>query len=548
MKNHLNCIKKMFWFAKISCLMLIFSFQFCTSTKWIKPGFKDDVKPKEEKEEQIIIKKKPHVPVKEIEEKELKTKEGFGVGSVVNTAPKKVEKKESVLFDNDKKAAKEYEKKPKHPVHYSGSQFIREVKVHPYVKRKELVLSIAGNAKIKYGTTNLNAPLIEVIGDKQELSLTSKGLEVDDKKEKFFLKAGLGEFRKFEDRLLVQDKPLVIFKGASNGKDVTLTAKEIERLFGPKIIRGWGNVSIKDEEFLLFSQKAVMYEDEKKVIAEEDPKIYQKENVFAADIIRYFINDKKAFLENNVEILYVSSENHDADKKNNSKDKKEGEGKITTIIKSNKAEYEFSDDKPENKKIIMTGDLNNLITIENEDFYTECLKITALGEGPDEVIAEKNVQSKIKQNNTFIYSQIAYFYKEQNKLKMNSAENIKGEQILPYIETYSDDNKKTATVTANVIERNVEKKIIHARGNVILESYGDLKSNMIDIKKEDDNKPVILGGEWADMKDDEKKIILKGNPYIINGGSKIYATEIVVDTENNQVEISGKIRGILTSE
>ncbi|MDH5720476.1 MAG: hypothetical protein OEZ13_07610 [Spirochaetia bacterium] len=525
----------------LACILMVN----CTSTGWIRPDLKDDLEGDEKTQIRNLENQK-----KELANEKIQTEK---IEKSVAISPVEDKNPEALLFKKNDDLPSTKIQNGKYPVQLSGDRFVREVKFHPRVKKETTVITIMGNAQIKYGNMILKAPIFEVLGEKQQLAVAKKGITFEDKKEKIDLIAGFAEYFKNEERLIARNKPQIKWRRIKERDEIKIRSNEIERIFASKMTTAWGNVYVENDEIYLFAQKASLYEKEKKLTAEKEPKIFQKENIISAGFMTYYIDKKKVILTNPVKILFTAPEGAGSEiintEQNNEGSQNAERGKVTGAIESYEAVYEFSKDIPEKKVILLNSGNNKPVRVENDDFFMTCQKVKAAGEKQERITAQGNIKGYIKKSNLWIFSELADYFREEKKLIIQTVENKDKKEIMPQIDVYSGGNKKNMSLSARIIERIIPEKKIIARGNVQIEYWGELQTGILDDSKSGgENGKVVMGGEWAEMTDDDETVEITGSPFIKSGKNKIYATKIILFSKEKRAEIKGKIHGSLGKE
>ena len=509
----------------------------CHSTDWVSES------PNSMKHSTEIgsadVENKRTTEVKEIKKDEIK------VGRPINTRPTRKEYKGTKLFTrekNKKKVKMVKANKKKIPVRVSGSQFIREKKIHSFTKQEEVVLTVLGNTKVVRKKTILRAPKIEVVGEDGELIIAHKRVKIDDLEQKVTITAAYAEYLKNAQKAFIKGNPKIVFS-EKNKKKTIIHSDEIERDFQKKETICWRNVTIKNDDFIGYGQKAIYKENEKVTILEGEPKIYQKDNIFIADKMILFHEKKESKLMGNVILILTERKDKDRKKKKEkSKKKQSKEQVITSIIRSDTALYEYGPLVYLGRKSTFFGTADKSVIIERPDSKSFCKKLEVWGNAPDEIRSTYAVRTHYYEEKVEAYSESLKATQITGQIKAVTSRATSGERIRPMIIFLSKQNKPTILLKADVIERSATGSNLQARGNVeilMLQSNNIKEHRFLPEEKWALNKlqydvETTVKGRYAEFFLDDRKVVIKGRAHVERESVALYAKEIIIYSDNTK--------------
>lgn len=430
-------------------------------------------------------------------------------------------KEKSVLFDEKTGTGKKTEKKDSGkslPVYYAGNRFVREVKYIPRLNRKDVELSIRGNARVKRGKSIFRAVRITILGKDSKVITAQGRVNFYDPLNRTQLKAGYGELMRDENRLIIRDQPVVVHKSRKSGR-LELRAREMERRLNSKIVTCYGNVRLQGDDITAVADKAELHEAEEKVILTGSPRIFYGDNILLAERMIIYNAEDRAELFDQVK-LFLTERNEDQ------KNKKKTEQTITTIIDGGYGDYRYAKKIKYGRRSMITypGSSEKRVLIRRTDSTAYARRVTAFGSEPQEIIAEEQVRMVSHEDDTVINGD-RLFYSQPEALARVSAVDRQ-----PTVTFYENDEKQ-GILAGEVIERNLLNDILQARGGVTMT-----------MNPEDKQPGAIIRGQWARMTP-EKTIHVFGNPSVEQGTSLLYGREIVIFPNENRFKMSGDIRG-----
>ena len=476
------------------------------------------------------------------------TKDEIKVGRLINTRPIRKEYKGTELFtrEKNKKKVKMVKMvkatKKKIPVRVSGSQFIREKKIHSFTKQEEVVLTVQGNTKVIRKKTILRAPKIEMVGEDGEIIIAHRRVKIDDLEQKVTITAAYAEYLKDAQKAFIRGNPKIVLPQESK-KQAIIHSDEIERDFQTKETICWRNVIIESDDFIGYGQKATYKENEKVTILEGDPKIYQKDNIFIADKIIFFHEKKESKLMGNVILILTEHKNKDRKKKKvKSKKKQSREQVITSILRSGTAIYEYGPLVHLGRKSTFFGTDDKSVIIERPDSKSFCKKLEVWGNAPDEIQSTYAVRTHYYEEKIEAYSESLEAMQITGQIKAVTSRATSGERIRPMIIFLSKQNKPTILLKADVIERSAKDANLQARGNVeilVLQSNNIKEHRFLPEEKWAFNKlqydaETTVKGRYAEFFQDDRKVVVRGRAHVETEPIAIYAKEIIIYSDNTK--------------
>ncbi|MCC6274447.1 MAG: hypothetical protein IT569_01185 [Leptospiraceae bacterium] len=448
----------------------------------------------------------------------------------------------------------EKEKKRKIPTSWGGSELTQEDKEQSGIKIT--TYNLRGGAWILHDKVKLSARAIEVIGEDAVNGFLKGGVKIEDSENKSVLYAGKGVYDKYQETVVLDERPQVISRGKD--KEVTkVTAPYIKRYLAESKIALENGVILENKDYTILGEAAVMLEKEDKVIMENYPYIFGKNKFMSGQKLYYDSEKKDVILENEAMIIQTSMEK----KRKKVKETKSEEDKEKPETSEKKEEINLSDkskSKVENEflgketgKNISTDDKGEKEEKTEDD---SPIKVTSIFSG-DKIVSHSGSEMErytgmfgnakmIRPDNEFQASYIKAFGKDNERVEARDGvtmidyeNNVKlSGNLLEYDKPteythVTDDakieflNKETkevnSTLTAVEIERFSDKKEIVARGDV-------------SITTEDS----ISKGEFATYFEGEEKIYLEGNPTLTRNGKTIKCGKIIVYPNQNKVFLS----------
>ena len=412
------------------------------------------------------------------------------------------------IIDTDKKIIINTESKVsgvnKIPTSWGGGALIqeeKEVQGFPVT-----AYSLSEGAWILHRKIKLSANLIEIIGS-DAVSGTLKGnVRVEDSENKITLTAQKGLYDKLKETIILDGRPTLFYFNSEN-KLTKLTAPKILRYMSEDRISLVGGVVLQDPDYIILCESATYFEKAAELRMDNNPLIFGNNIFLTGNEAVYDNNSKITKLEGSTIIVRRSS-----DEKTNQESEKKEDLKVSYFA-GNKLEV-FSKLSNREERIELTGDSK----VIQEDYQFSGNNLSAFG------INYKNLKS----NDDFIFfdkkSNIKIFGKLFEHIEEKGYTHITED---PKIEFMNKSGEVSSTLTTVELERFDDRKEIVARGDVqILSESG------------------IIRGQFATYYEEEKKILVNGNPSIERDGSKISCGLIIIYPDTNRILLSDGLGNI----
>ena len=412
------------------------------------------------------------------------------------------------IIDTDKKIIINTESKVsgvnKIPTSWGGGALIQEEK--EFQGFPVTAYSLSEGAWILHRKIKLSANLIEIIGS-DAVSGTLKGnVRVEDSENKITLTAQKGLYDKLIETIILDGRPTLFYFNSEN-KLTKLTAPKILRYMSEDRISLVGGVILQDPDYTILCESATYFEKAAELRMDNNPLIFGNYIFLTGNEAVYDNNSKITKLEGSTIIVRRSP-----DEKTNQESEKKEDLKVSYFA-GNKLEV-FSKLSNREERIELTGDSK----VIQEDYQFSGNNLSAFG------INYKNLKS----NDDFIFfdkkSNIKIFGKLFEHIEEKGYTHITED---PKIEFMNKSGEVSSTLTTVELERFDDRKEIVARGDVqILSESG------------------IIRGQFATYYEEEKKILVNGNPSIERDGSKISCGLIIIYPDTNRILLSDGLGNI----
>jgi lipopolysaccharide export system protein LptA len=412
------------------------------------------------------------------------------------------------IIDTDKKIVINTESKVsggnKIPTSWGGGALIQEEK--EFQGFPVTAYSLSEGAWILHRKIKLSANLIEIIGS-DAVSGTLKGnVRVEDSENKITLTAQKGLYDKLKETIILDGRPTLFYFNSEN-KLTKLTAPKILRYMSEDRISLVGGVILQDPDYTILCESATYFEKAAELRMDNNPLIFGNNIFLTGNEAVYDNNSKITKLEGSTIIVRRSS-----DEKTNQESEKKEDLKVSYFA-GNKLEV-FSKLSNREERIELTGDSK----VIQEDYQFSGNNLSAFG------LNYKNLKS----NDDFIFfdkkSNIKIFGKLFEHIEEKGYTHITED---PKIEFMNKSGEVSSTLTTVELERFDDRKEIVARGDVqILSESG------------------IIRGQFATYYEEEKKILVNGNPSIERDGSKISCGLIIIYPDTNRILLSDGLGNI----
>jgi lipopolysaccharide export system protein LptA len=361
---------------------------------------------------------------------------------------------------------------------------------------------LRGDAIIIHEKTKIQAP--EIILDPDNNGIINGKILISESEQGIYFYADGGEYNRSEEYIKIKNNPYMRIK--NNQDTILIETKEIVRNIAEKNIVFVDYVKMHGDDWVMFSDESIYYDDTKKFILKYHPVLLGKDLYLTAQTFVYKSDEQKIMIDQNPVILTnlnATKQNEDSNKKNETE---------IMHISSDLIEYNLKE-----RSGIVKGNVlmqSKTKTIQGEEFLLK-------GKGIEKIVSEKNVTIVDKKENFFLKSNYMEYDLKNRKLYLKNQ---------PHLITYDDITKENKTIKqelkAAIIERNFEKEITIAKGNIYFKRGNE-----------------IANSEYAIIDEKNETMKLIGNPILKRGDTEIHCKEINVykDKIELQRELEAKI-------
>ena len=414
-------------------------------------------------------------------------------------------------------------------VYYTGNELFRGKENVKKTGREDLTTIMKGAAAVRYEQMLMKSAEIRIIGAENDYVISEVPLTIDDYKSNTTLNAGYGEFIRSENRAYFNKKPWVVHLDKKTGEKTTLASDEMDRFFNLSITRAYGHVRIFNADTTAYSAKATYYEDEEKILLEGNPVIYEKKNIYIADKMTLFKDKKIAILEGDVRILLT-------EEKKGSPEMRE----VKTLVTGDYAEYRYGGQVKVAE--VQSKRKDSFVYVSRKDSETYCDHLIARGENLDEMELFEKIYILDRENRTRLYGEYGNYSKQDQRTKMFTRNNKEGILVHPVVVFYNKKDEITGTMTSEILDRDLEKKMTYARGNVVFQLFE--KNEKVNSAPK---LQSLAKSEWSEMEDEKKIIFMLGSPYLQKDQNQIRAAQIAIYPDDNRLELLNSIKGVISN-
>ena len=316
----------------------------------------------------------------------------------------------------------------------------------------------------------------------------------------------------------------VILRGNAKAKKENnhLNAKKITLYEDLKMARAKGKVYFYNNKkgFYFYSEKADYYYEKKKLYAWDQCKLISKEEntEMKSDFFYYDIKKEYSYALTNVFIDHKKSND--------------------VQIEGKKAEYFLED-----KLFVVTN--NCKVVMSNITGFSDLIYLQENKQELDFVGNTKMNFLNSEGNTNYLKAErLIYYYGENEKMScISNVSLIDVEEetkiYSEYLDFYPDDGytyvygnskmtneKENYHIESDSFERFSEKKLLYAKGNVIITTESSKARSSIAVVQLENNK-----------------VVLYGNPYLLTEQGNLKAEKIYIDTKNQKINLENQIYG-----
>ncbi|GIX41808.1 MAG: hypothetical protein KatS3mg129_1541 [Leptospiraceae bacterium] len=418
----------------------------------------------------------------------------FNKNISLNTIESYPSLEENISFPEQQNMIKKIEdtKKRKQVVtYYYANELIR--KRIPWKGKEDYEIILRGNAIIVHEKTKIQAPVIYI--DPDNNGMIKGKIIVSEKEQGIYLYADGGEYNRNEEYIRIKNNPYMRLK--NNQDSILIATKEIYRDMAEKKIIFKEYVKMYGNDWVLFADESIYYDDKKQFILKYNPVLLGKDLYLTARTMLYNSKEQKIQIDQNPVIFTSFTETLEKNKENQNSSKKEKQKEIMYIT-ADIIEYYLKTNK-ENKGIIQGN-----VIMQSKTKKMKGEEFVLLGKSLEKIISNKKVTLEDKKEN---------FYLEANYMEYDIKNKMLYLKNHPRLITYDDITKENRKIeqelTANIIERDFDKEITKAKGNVYFKRNNE-----------------IAYAEYAIIDEKKEEMELLGNPILKRGDTEIHCKKI----------------------
>ncbi|PJZ56083.1 LptA/OstA family protein [Leptospira barantonii] len=390
---------------------------------------------------------------------------------------------------------------PTFPTLWGGSSLTQEDKTVSGLKVTAFILD--GGAWIQHKKVKLSANQIEIYGKDAFKGFLRGGVVIQDGDNGVTLRAGVGEYDKFEEKVFIKDRPR-LFHTDKSGVKTVISATFIERNLAKKTTLLKENVVIAHPQITILCKEAVFEEDSDKITTDPDPILIAKDRYLTGKQLTFYTNINKVELTGESILFQNYTETETVDNKEN-KDKKDSPAleektkREVTRVAIMKGDQLISD-KDENGET-RVGLYGNA-TIYRRNLKMNAEKLVSYGKNSSKIEARNQITVHDRENRLILSGNVLDYFKNDQYIHLTDSGKI------DFLDKKTD--AITSTMTAVEFERFMDKNETVIRGNVLIEG-----------------KDSSATGEYATYFEKEEKVYLEGNPTLRKNGRDIHAGRII---------------------
>lgn len=436
---------------------------------------------------------------------------------------------ENLKEENIIKVREDTKKRKNVLTYYFGEELIRK-KVN-WKGKEDYKIILKGGATIVHEGTQVTAPYIELDPDNNGAILG--GLIVFLPDQNVYLFADKGIYNREEEIIKISGNPYM--KLVSKDSNILVATEEIERNIAEKKVVFKKYVKIFSKDWSLFADESNYYDEKKEFILKENPILVGKEIYLTAKEISYKSDERKIIADKAPLIITTIQSNKKLKSSENQKDKSQNFSENSNknnqekeeenlVITADSIEYFFKEENSINENLVQKGIVKGNVlmtsetkTFKGEEFFLLGKKISFI-ESKKKVIVEDKKENFFLQSNYMLYDLTKRYLVLKQKPELIIFEKEKNE-----ITPISKEKEVKEKLVAEIIERNFDKEITIAKGNVHFK------------RKEEE-----AFSEYAKIFEKEERMELLGNPILRRGKTEIQCKKIYV--YKDKIEINGELQ------
>ena len=446
--------------------------------------------------------------------------------------------------------------------YFSGGELIREtvsLKGFPVVR-----ITIRGGAVLRHNDVYISAPAIIIDGG--VLGRCIGGVTIRDPKNGLLIKAKHCNYDRNQQLIELTGNPYMIVRKNKKDKPAIVMATKLVRNMAEGVSRLEGDVRILHHTWNLFADSGAYEDKQDRIVLPNNPVMIGPDQYLSGKELIYEVGFRRISLLNNVTYLFrnQSALSFEAEKK------EEGDsisleefarrgGRFKTNNEDRFADPELKAEKDETPEIdpvkklieaksavpgayagtnVLMADklvytfpreiepvteLTGNVVLLQKDLTMKTEYMWAQGKDFHTVRADRGVDLVEKKQNVHVVAGVMVYDKKTNRIRLEKD---------PSMEFFKKDSDEVrATLSGNVIERNLSDNSTVARGEV---------------KIERDNYEAT--GEIATYDESAGVIILEGEPTMREGNSVIQCEQVMIFPADNRVLLKNRITGFVVEQ
>ncbi len=395
-----------------------------------------------------------------------------GESNVQDVAPEKP-LPQPVMTDNSAT-----ERRKSVPTRFYASELVREPVVVDGKPGFRLILR--GNATIVHDDTTLRAPVIYL--DPGNEGRLVGGVTITDRNQGITLRAAEGTYSRAREFVSIEGLPRLEIR--QGGRPVLVTTNVLRRDLAEKKSYMDGDVRMHGQKWSLLADQAVLSDDTGMMLLEKEPVLIGQNVYMSGGNIEYWSREQKVVLQDRPFARLIVEESRQ-NKQEESEDKEQAARRVPYDLSAGRIEYRLED----KGEALLTGNVS--ITSEVRSLYGERFKLS--GEGLSFIEADRGVKLVDTREKMELRARLMRYDTKKRWLWLSGT---------PVVELYEKNGTGLrARLEAAVIERDMDREIALARGNVHLQ-----------------RKSEQAVAEIAVFREKEQTMDLTGRPFLLRGG------------------------------
>lgn len=405
--------------------------------------------------------------------------------------------------------------------YFYGSELIRQT---VYLNGKKTSrITLRGNATIKHGGVTIRAPVAVVDGGVK--GYLRGGVTIYDQESGIRLTAATGTYDRESETVRLTGSPYLLSQKKGQ-KPTRITCQRIERDLAEKKAYLKGDVRIHHQGWNVLASEAVYTDETSTVVMDKNPVILGVEEFMTGNLLSYNTDTKEIILDGKAFYSSMNSEENDPPglEEFARSPKRQSLYPGVQSVSSDRMKYNFADSKKPKLdivgEVIFTDDYRLMFAPEfrasgDKMNHIEGFSVQMTDTVEDvQVVAGKLDYHKDKKLLVLTEKPVVNFLKE--------------DAIEPGKLTQPDKDQISAVLSAEYIERDMDKQETSARGNVIITQNNDQAR-----------------GEQAFYSEKEGSILMTGSPVLERDGAKISCREILMYPDEQRVKFEKNIKGVI---